>query len=339
MRGVGVTEALAALPPSVALLFALLTTLGDAWFVFGAAALLYWRADERLATRPRRAGATVVGAALFGFALAVGAKTGFALARPDLPPVAAPAWLPDAVRASYLDGVRGEGFGFPSGHAISATVAYGALAVTLDVSTPTRRWAAAGLLVCLVALSRLVLQVHYLVDVLAGVIFGLVALWALVRAGVTPAGANGPDSNGVGADADGPTRAFLAAVGAGLLAVAVAATRGHADAVLEASLVLGGALGGLVAWRAVRPVRGRPGWLAVLLGLGVVGGLWTVALDGGFAPPVAAALAGVAVAGAVAYPSLAGGSGESGVNDGPEGDRDGENESERARAEPQNVSR
>lgn len=70
------------------------------------------------------------------------------------------------------------GAGFPSGHAITATVAFGAL--VLLVPARQRVWAAplAVLAVALVSLSRLALGVHYLTDVVGAWLLG--AAWLVV---------------------------------------------------------------------------------------------------------------------------------------------------------------
>jgi len=68
-------------------------------------------------------------------------------------------------------------FGFPSGHAMTATLLYGFLAAFGVRKVQAWRWRvlavlAAGLLVVLIGFSRLYLGVHYLSDVLAGVAAG-----------------------------------------------------------------------------------------------------------------------------------------------------------------------
>jgi membrane-associated phospholipid phosphatase len=68
-------------------------------------------------------------------------------------------------------------FSFPSGHAMTATLFFGLLAVFAIRTTAAWRWRvlavlAAGLLVVLIGFSRLYLGVHYLSDVLAGVAEG-----------------------------------------------------------------------------------------------------------------------------------------------------------------------
>lgn len=82
-------------------------------------------------------------------------------------------------------------FAFPSGHAAQATLFYGALALlmwrqTRSTGPRAAALAAAGLMVSLVAASRLVLRAHWFSDVVAGVAVGgawLVLCVALRRRG------------------------------------------------------------------------------------------------------------------------------------------------------------
>jgi membrane-associated phospholipid phosphatase len=98
-------------------------------------------------------------------------KRGFRRGRPDL-------WAPLATEASHS---------FPSGHATMATMFFGALALVLrrEAHDPLLRAAilagAAAVILC-VALSRVYLGAHWLSDVLAGILLGLVwiAVWILV---------------------------------------------------------------------------------------------------------------------------------------------------------------
>jgi undecaprenyl-diphosphatase len=70
-----------------------------------------------------------------------------------------------------------ESFGFPSGHAMAATLLYGFLAAIGVRQVQAWRWRvlavlAACMLVVLIGFSRLYLGVHYLSDVLAGMAAG-----------------------------------------------------------------------------------------------------------------------------------------------------------------------
>jgi undecaprenyl-diphosphatase len=75
-------------------------------------------------------------------------------------------------------------YSFPSGHAFAATATYGALALVVAAATSRVRGAfvlaAAAVMVVVVAASRVILGVHYLLDVLAGIAGGLGLLCALL---------------------------------------------------------------------------------------------------------------------------------------------------------------
>jgi undecaprenyl-diphosphatase len=78
------------------------------------------------------------------------------------------------------------GKSFPSGHAMSSTVTYGALALVFLPLLPrrSRPWALGGvvLLVLAIGTSRLFLGVHFVSDVVGGFILGLAWLSASTAA-------------------------------------------------------------------------------------------------------------------------------------------------------------
>jgi len=99
----------------------------------------------------------------------------------------------DAVRPPIADPLRlAFEWGFPSGHALAALIAYGVLGVLLGfrITRPRRRIAVAlslAALILLIGFSRLYVRDHYLGDVLAGYAVGLswlalcVGVWAAYR--------------------------------------------------------------------------------------------------------------------------------------------------------------
>jgi membrane-associated phospholipid phosphatase len=81
-------------------------------------------------------------------------------------------------------------YAFPSGHAFAASATYGALAIVLARRLPSRRtlvFGCAAALIVAVAASRVILGVHYLLDVVGGVLAGIawlcVCLLVLARVG------------------------------------------------------------------------------------------------------------------------------------------------------------
>lgn len=212
-RGVGETAVVETAPDAVVDLFRVLTHLGDPVTLLVLVAAGYLLANHLGVSSTRMAAA--MGLALGGFALTLALKYGFALPRPP--------------------GAGTDGFGFPSGHAIGATVVYGGLAGLL---TPHDRRVTrvAAVLVLVVAASRVLIGVHYLVDVVVGVAVGVGYLAVALRLGpgwaaedVSPAAA---------------TRTFALAVGLGLVAVGV-------TVVADTAVALAAAVGGLLGWRLV----------------------------------------------------------------------------------------
>lgn len=298
-RGLGELTALRGLPDPAVVLFALITQLGDAWFVFGTLSMLYWFGG-RLAGRPgptglagafdRRRGAFLLALVLGGLGLTSGLKAFFALPRPpgaDVPPPVGPIdGLPAIVRSVYENFSTADGYGFPSGHAVRSTLAWGGLALVLDIGPRTRRFAIAAVVVGLVALSRVVLGVHYAVDVLAGVAVGLAYLasvWRFV----------GPEN---------PTPAFSLAVAIALGSVLVGGFERDPVA------VLGAAVGARLAWGAIEgslhdaAPSGRALAIAAAIGLPVFGGLFLVAATVETSPAVTFVATALALAGVLALP-------------------------------------
>ncbi|QLG60657.1 phosphatase PAP2 family protein [Halorarum salinum] len=262
MRGLGLVEAFAAGPDWLVPVAAAVTQLGDAWFLYLGLTLLYWFGNRRLAVNPRHVGTTLLAIALAALAVTTALKSLLAVPRPlGAGSATVPTWLPDLLGAAYLNAATGTGFGFPSGHAIAATMVYGGLATFLDVWSRRVRWLAAGVVVAAVSLSRIVLGVHYLVDVLAGIVVGLVALAVLhriARSGFRPR----------------PDRVFFTSAILGVLALVVAFLAGHDGEVLEAAIAAGGAFGGYLVWRLRGAETAAVGPAGALFGAAIVGALF-----------------------------------------------------------------
>lgn len=160
----------ALVPDALAILVALATQLGDVWFVGVLLAFLYWYTDGEIADRESLAAA--VGLTIGALALVYVLKYTFALPRPTTR-LARVDQLPALVRPLYAATGTATGYGFPSGHAVTSTVVYGLLAQRLSIWTRRRRYAVAAAIVTVVCLTRVVLGVHFLVDVVAGVALGI----------------------------------------------------------------------------------------------------------------------------------------------------------------------
>ncbi|SHH05292.1 phosphatase PAP2 family protein [Virgibacillus chiguensis] len=88
-------------------------------------------------------------------------------------------------RPSVLVAANAEGHSFPSGHAMISMVCYGLVAYFLSnrLKQKTKKWLIqvffAGLIL-LIGMSRYIINVHYLTDVLAGFFIGFLCLIGLV---------------------------------------------------------------------------------------------------------------------------------------------------------------
>lgn len=231
-RGIGITTALReGIPGWIAAAFAALTHLGDTASLVVLAVLVYIAHD-------RRSGSFVIGALLTGFGVVLALKAGLALPRPP----------------AELQFVAAAGYGFPSGHALGATVGWGAAALALEgVWTRRGRLLAAGAVAGLVSLSRLAIGVHYFVDVAAGVTIGLIVLAVVAHGG-----------------RGDPLSALIAAAVVALVAVLVTGFG------RDGALLLGATVGSVVAWQVVEPADGP--WDKA--GVYVAAGVGTVMLTG-----------------------------------------------------------
>ncbi|MGM0387849.1 MAG: phosphatase PAP2 family protein [Natrinema limicola] len=184
-----------------------ITELGGTTALMLLLAVLFWLSS-------RRRSALVISYAVAGLALMLSLKTLFALPRPSA----------DAMLVALED--ERTGYGFPSGHAFAAAVVYGGLVSAYDRTRDRRALLAAGTLVVLVSLSRVVLGVHYLGDVIVGSVLGVAFVVAMDRL--------------TGGD---PTIGFAVAFVFSVPAVVIAS--GTTDSLLG----LGGSIGGLLGSR------------------------------------------------------------------------------------------
>lgn len=278
-------------PETLGVLAALLTRLGDPVFLACLLFVLYWKTG-------RAEWISVIGLALSGVGLVLALKYSFALPRPPQSPSAADS-VPVVLQSLYDSAVTADGYGFPSGHAMGSTIVYALIARTLDVGPKRVRYALGAVLVVIISLTRVVLGVHYLVDVLAGIVLGVLfviaAQWVLGRA-----------------QTDRETTALVLGVTIGGCALVISPESP------DTSLHLGLAIGAFTGWQVVLldrltgdgPDRSNEqapfphSYRATLALLGVIAicGVLVAALTGPMAP--IDGFAGIAIAGAVAIPGL-----------------------------------
>ena len=151
-RWVGEAAVVAAMPEVVIAIAAMVTHLGDPLVVGAfAAGLAVWPRALQLSRSHTMWMLVMV---VLAAAVMVVLKTGIAAPRPP--------------------GATADGFGFPSGHTLMATVGYGAL-----VWGSRRRWELlAAAVIVVVGASRVLIGAHYIVDVVAGWMLGIGMLMA-----------------------------------------------------------------------------------------------------------------------------------------------------------------
>ncbi|WP_458210458.1 phosphatase PAP2 family protein [Haladaptatus sp. NG-SE-30] len=235
-RGIGAFTALSAHAGLVLSIAGLVTQLGDPWFLLLVALAVYLAGPKRSLLENPREGAFVVAATFSAFSLTDLLKTFFAAPRPpEAGTVTVPAWLPNALEGLFRSITTGTGYAFPSGHALGTAVVATTLAYKLDIGSQALRWSTASVIVFFVAVSRLVLGVHFLVDIVAGAFAGL-SLFVVAAA--------------IGSRK--PGRVFVLGAGIGVLAVLMSAASPSGE-VWNAGQWLGGSIGAGIAWYAVRP--------------------------------------------------------------------------------------
>lgn len=235
-RGSELSEVLHGLAPEPLLvLFALITQLGDVWFLFLLGGVHYVVGDKLSQWGiERRQGLFVLGLLLTYVALVGVLKQFFMLPRP--PGAGTPPdiqWIPSVLQGVFATISTGDGYGFPSGHALGTTLVWGGFALVVGRAKNSRAWLAlAGVVIVLVSLSRVILGVHYVIDVVVGVVLGLAVLGILYK--VTEHGTD-------------PGRILGVAAGFGVLGLVHGFT-------FESVAAVGSAIGAWVAWRAVADV-------------------------------------------------------------------------------------
>ncbi|WP_458185761.1 phosphatase PAP2 family protein [Haladaptatus sp. NG-WS-4] len=272
-RGWGIVELLHdVLPGWSRELFVFVTQLGDAWFLFLVGALLYWFSDDR-----ERFG-FVIGATIGALALTLALKEFFALPRPR-----------SALQFGYATG-----YGFPSGHAIGSTVFWGSLAVTIDHWARRMRVVAAAGIVGLVSFSRLVLGVHFTVDVVFGIGVGIAYLVVLV------VGLNRRPLSAFGL-------AVVCALAAAAIAFSTPSETPHAfDSLFDSVAALGGTTGALLTWWTLGPPEEAVAAPRMVGGVLALGGLSYLGLEVSLPIVAVFAVNAVVQGGILAYPKIAG---------------------------------
>lgn len=250
-------------PPWLVPAFIGITRLGNIVLFFALFTLDYWFGDHER-------GAHAISLALGGMALITVLKSLFAEPRPR-----------EAVQV-----IAAGGFSFPSGHAITATIGWGVLAYDLKIGSRYTRYAVAAVLIALIALSRVVLGVHFVRDVVAGVSVGLVFLVVAILL-----------------TEHAPRPGFLLAAGLGVAALLISGV--SQNSVAELGAILGAAL----AWESlgedIPSVETDREHLVLVAALPVFGILGYLSLATQINPVLVFLLNAVLMAGIVVAPLIA----------------------------------
>ncbi|GAB3029335.1 phosphatase PAP2 family protein [Natronobiforma cellulositropha] len=256
MRLVDESDALRdAFPVEYVDLAVVVTDLGSSTVLMFILALLFWL------TR-RRETALIVSYAFAGYVFILVVKTLLGMPRP-----------PEAV---HLIAVDGDAYGFPSGHAFAAVVVYGGLYSVFEVARRRLALAVVATLVVLVSLSRVVLGMHHLGDVVVGAALGVAFLFAMGRL----------------TDGD-PVRGFALAL---VIALALLAITGVTQ---DALFGLGGAVGGILGslrLESLPALRSRlEGAVLAVVGVGFIVGVTALesAVEAAFTPALLVLYAGL----------------------------------------------
>lgn len=161
------------LPLWLAVLLLFLSYLSSVYVVGPAVAFVYWFGDG---WRPTTWPGIVLGA----YGLFVAVKPIFSIDRPPVDPPFPVEVLPSFLRPLYGLAIHFDTGSFPSGHAVIATVFWGLVVLDLDVGTVGQRILASICAITIVGLARVGLSVHYVGDVVGGVVVGLVYLGLMV---------------------------------------------------------------------------------------------------------------------------------------------------------------
>ncbi|MFB6284473.1 MAG: phosphatase PAP2 family protein [Halobacteria archaeon] len=160
MRGIGaIPELQEAIPTEIQPFFMIGTYLGYFAFFFGAVSLYY------LYQPKRRKGIFVLTAVIAAMAVGVFLKNVFGLPRPP----------------SGLQQTSASGFAFPSNHALISTTLFFGLAAASDLWTRRTRYGLVSLIVAFIAISRIAVGAHFLVDIVAGIGVGLLIVYLTRR--------------------------------------------------------------------------------------------------------------------------------------------------------------
>ncbi len=226
-----------ALPDVAISYFEIVTSLGDGATVVALAIIFYWFGKED----DWQKRGMIMAIAVATLALSAGLKGVLDVQRPLF--AADDAGVPLVFAPETY-----EGLSTPSAHAMGSAAIYGGLAVVMDIGKRWQRFTVAGFIIASVAFSRVVIGVHYLGDVVLGVILGLGLVWVALYL------------------SDEEPRSILPMFVLGFAIALFAQPLGSEEFV---TMSIGAALGGIVVWWAIHNNEPNPTGGAIIL-LGVI---------------------------------------------------------------------
>ncbi len=222
-----------ALPEIVVDVLALITRLGDGAVIVAFTMIFFWfGADSDWHRR-----GMLMAIAVAALSLNAGLKGVLDVSRPLF--AAQAAGDPLAFAPETYDGLS-----TPSAHAMGSAAIYGGLAVLMDIGKKWQRYLVAGFVIVTVALSRVVLGLHYLGDVILGVILGLLLVYA-----------------GLWLERQ-DDRTVLPLFGFAIVVALIANPLGSEEFV---TMSIGASIGGFVVWSIVREWEPNPLGASILI--------------------------------------------------------------------------
>ncbi|OKY77252.1 MAG: Membrane-associated phospholipid phosphatase PgpB [Candidatus Methanohalarchaeum thermophilum] len=170
------------LPSLLKFLAGLVTQLGDIGFIILFLVFFYLLDGKRFSLTDNRSKSFFYLSTIFvvSVVLTFFLKNLFRLPRPPSASAeVAPIWMKGWIEEIYISMTTGSGYGFPSGHSLISTSFYLGLAHVVKKGTRKVRFSLALLIVTVVCLTRILLGVHYLLDVAVGFLIGLFLFFAI----------------------------------------------------------------------------------------------------------------------------------------------------------------
>lgn len=159
-------------PELIAVVLTYLTHLGSVVFVVPAVAVVYFWAPQKTISW--------VAAICSYYGIMAGIKSLNSAERPPVTTHVDPSWFPGPLSWFYSHGAGITTTSFPSGNVMVATIVAALFVLDIDVWNKQQRLLVSSLFVGIVGYSRVALGVHYPVDVIGGILLGLVVFGTIV---------------------------------------------------------------------------------------------------------------------------------------------------------------